>query len=651
MSKNPKEETYNLELRMRGMQYLVLAIFIVLGFRFYVLQVARHEDYKARAENNRIRDIPILAPRGAILDRNGVVLVDNTPAFNVVVFPEDVTNTEETINTLVENLGVDRKELTDELNDKLRPKSQPILVKQNALASDRQWIAARELEHPEIKVELQPQRVYRYGKLAAHVLGYIGEISPKQLEYPRYRDAGYKSGDIVGQGGIEAVYDKILRGENGYRRVIVDSRGRPVAELDRKEPTKGQDIVTTLDVDLQMLAENLFTSKNETGALVALNPQDGEILAMVSVPAFDPNVFARNVVSTENRKEVRAIVNDPAHPLFNKAIQSIYPTGSTWKIMMATAALEEGVITPKSSRIGCGGGLQLGNRFLNDSGGNHGSPDIHAAIVHSCDGYFYRLGLKMGVDMIHDWVSRFGMGHKTGIDLPAEQKGIIPSREWKKRVNPRDPVWKDFDTAIASIGQGSVAVPPIQLIRAESGIVMGGAFRTPHVFKEARATPYAEVKHYDNQPTELKLTPTTVDIIDYAMWGVVNEGGTAGGVGFPRELNVGGKTGTAQVIAREKVRTRAHRDHSWFIGFAPMHTDQKPEIGVVAITENGGWGASASGPKVKMIQAEYFSKKFGRPVLPELVALNEQLRAKAETATSGVQVVPVTERKRQPVRQ
>ncbi|HSF25373.1 MAG TPA: penicillin-binding protein 2 [Blastocatellia bacterium] len=651
MSKNPKEETYNLELRMRGMQYLVLAIFIVLGFRFYVLQVARHEDYKARAENNRIRDIPILAPRGAILDRNGVVLVDNTPAFNVVVFPEDVTNTEETINTLVENLGVDRKELTDELNDKLRPKSQPILVKQNALASDRQWIAARELEHPEIKVELQPQRVYRYGKLAAHVLGYIGEISPKQLEYPRYRDAGYKSGDIVGQGGIEAVYDKILRGENGYRRVIVDSRGRPVAELDRKEPTKGQDIVTTLDVDLQMLAENLFTSKNETGALVALNPQDGEILAMVSVPAFDPNVFARNVVSTENRKEVRAIVNDPAHPLFNKAIQSIYPTGSTWKIMMATAALEEGVITPKSSRIGCGGGLQLGNRFLNDSGGNHGSPDIHAAIVHSCDGYFYRLGLKMGVDMIHDWVSRFGMGHKTGIDLPAEQKGIIPSREWKKRVNPRDPVWKDFDTAIASIGQGSVAVPPIQLIRAESGIVMGGAFRTPHVFKEARATPYAEVKHYDNQPTELKLTPTTVDIIDYAMWGVVNEGGTAGGVGFPRELNVGGKTGTAQVIAREKVRTRAHRDHSWFIGFAPMHTDQKPEIGVVAITENGGWGASASGPKVKMIQAEYFSKKFGRPVLPELVALNEQLRAKAETATSGVEVVPVTERKRQPVRQ
>jgi len=213
---------------------------------------------------------------------------------------------------------------------------------------------------------------------------------------------------------------------------------------------------------------------------------------------------------------------------------------------MATAALEEGVITPKASKIVCGHGLQLGNRFLNDSGGNHGMPDIHAAIVHSCDGYFYRLGLKMGVDMIHDWVSRFGMGQKTGVDLPSEQRGIIPSREWKKRVNPRDPAWKDFDTAIASIGQGSVAVPPLQLLRAEAGIITGGKFYKPHVFKEARATQLAPVKYFDNEPTELKLSPTTVAIIDYALWGVVNEGGTAGRIGFPRELNIGGKTGTGQ---------------------------------------------------------------------------------------------------------
>lgn len=651
-STNLKEEGFNLELRVYFIQYLVLAVFIALGIRFYVLQVARHEDYQARAENNRIREIPIPASRGNILDRTGErVLVDSASAFNVVVTPEDITDREDTLNALVQNLAVDRDEVLAELNNPLRARSQPVLVKQNASPADRQWIAAHELEHPEISIEEQPQRIYRYGKLAAHLLGYIGQVSPKQLENPKFRDAGYKAGDIIGQGGLEAVYDLVLRGKDGIRRVIVDSRGVPKAELERIEPVKGQDVITTIDLDLQMLAENLFTSKNETGAMVAMNPQDGEVLAMVSVPSFDPNVFARNVVSSENRKEVRAIVNDPAHPLFNKAIQSIYPTGSTWKILMATAALEEGVITPKNSKIICGGGLQLGNRFLNDSGGNHGMPDIHGAIVHSCDGYFYRLGLKMGVDMIHDWVMRFGMGQRTGIDLPSEQRGIIPSREWKRRVNPRDPVWKDFDTAIASIGQGSVAVPPLQLLYAQSGIIMGGTFHKPHVFKEAKATQHAQVKYYDNQPTELKLSPTTVDIIDYALWGVVNEGGTAGRIPFPRELNIGGKTGTAQVIAREKVRTKLHRDHSWFISFAPTHTDQKPEIGVVCITENGGWGASASGPKVNIVEAAYFSKKLGRPILPELVALNTQPKVAAGRPAGGALAPPEVDRRRRPVTQ
>ena len=649
-SANPKEEGFNLELRVYFIQYLVLVVFIALGIRFYVLQVARHDDYKARAENNRIRDIPIQAPRGAILDRNEKVLVDNTSAFNVIVTPEDISNKEETITALVENVNIDRGELLVALNDQLRPKSQPILVKQNATDADKAWIAAHELEHPEISIEQQPQRIYKYGKLAAHLLGYIGQVNPKQLELPAFKDAGYKAGDIIGQGGIEAIYDRVLRGKDGMRRVIVDSRGVPKAELEKIEPIKGQDLITTIDLDIQKVAEQQFYSKNETGAAVAVNPQNGEILAMVSVPSFDPNVFARNVVSSENRREVNAIVNDPAHPMYNKAIQGTYPTGSTWKIMMATAALEEGVITLKNSRISCGGGIQVGNRFVH-CGKNHGQPDIHAAIVHSCDGYFYRLGLKMGVDMIHDWVTRFGMGQRTGVDLPGEVKGIIPSREWKKRVNPRDPVWKDFDTVLASIGQGSVAVPPMQLLRAESGIVMGGNFHTPHLFKEARATQLRPVEYYEDKPTEVKLTDLTIQTIDYGMWGVVNEGGTAGGVGFPRELNAGGKTGTAQVIAKEKVRGKEHKDHSWFISFAPMHTDQKPEIGVVCITENGGWGASASAPKVKMIEAAYFSKKLGRPILPELVALNSTPGSAAAGSANVPHPLNVADRKRKPVTQ
>jgi penicillin-binding protein 2 len=643
-STNLRDEEFNPEVRVYVVQYLVLAVFIALGIRFYVLQVARHDDYQARAENNRIREIPKPAPRGAILDRNGNTLVDNTPAFNIVVTPEDITNKEETLNALVTNLEVDRGELLAELNDPLRPKSQPLLVKQNASAADRAWVAAHEFEHPEIQVDTQPQRIYKYGKLAAHVLGYIGQVNPKQLEIPEFKEAGYKSGDIIGQGGIEAIYDKILRGKDGMRRLIVDSRGRPIADLETIEPIKGQDIVTTLDLDIQRVAEEQFYSKHETGAAVVSNPQNGEILAMVSVPSFDPNVFARNVVSSESRKEVAAIVNDPGHPMYNKAIQGTYPTGSTWKIMMATAALEEGVITLKNSRIVCGGGIAVGNRFVH-CGANHGTPDIHAAIVHSCDGYFYRLGLKMGVDMIHDWVSRFGMGQKSGVDLPGELRGIIPSREWKKRVNPRDPVWKDFDTVLASIGQGSVAVTPIQLLRAESGIVEAGDYHTPHFFKEAKATQLKPVAYYDDKPIELALSQTTIDTIDYGMWGVVNEGGTAGGVGFPREMNAGGKTGTAQVIAKEKAHGKDQKDHSWFISFAPMHTGQKPEIGVVCITENGGWGASASAPKAKIIEAAYFSKKLGHPILPELVAMNTQAKPGPPRPVSDV------DRKRRPVTQ
>jgi penicillin-binding protein 2 len=649
-STNPKEDGFNLELRVYFIQYLVLAVFIALGIRFYVLQVARHDDYQARAENNRIREIPIPAPRGAIFDRHGNLLVANNNAFNVVVTPEDITNKEDTVNALVQNLDIDRSELLVELNDPLRPKSQPILVKQNASLADRAWVAAHELEHPEITIDQQPQRVYKYGKLAAHLLGYIGQVNPKQLENPEFKAAGYKSGDIIGQGGIEAIYDSVLRGQDGMRRVIVDSRGIPKAELARIEPIKGQDIILTLDLDLQKVAEQQFYAKNETGAAVVLNPQNGEILAMVSVPSFDPNVFARNVVSTESRKEVAAIVNDPSHPMYNKAIQGTYPTGSTWKILMATAALEEGVITLKNSRIVCGGGIQVGNRFVH-CGKNHGQLDIHLAIVHSCDGYFYRLGLKMGVDMIHDWVTRFGMGQRTGVDLPGELRGIIPSREWKKRVNPRDPEWKDFDTVLASIGQGSVAVTPIQLLRAEGGIVAGGEFHTPHLFKEGKPTQMKPVEYYDDKPAELKLSELTIDTIDYGMWGVINEGGTAGGVGFPREINAGGKTGTAQVIAKEKARGKEHKDHSWFISFAPMHTDQKPEIGVVCITENGGWGASASAPKVKMIEAAYFSKKLGRPILPELIVMNTPPKTEAGRSATGARAVPDADRKRRPVTQ
>ncbi len=617
--KSINESLPDLGRRITIVQGIVLAIFLILGVRFYHLQIVQHEKYIAQAENNRIRDIPIIAARGSILDRNGKIIVDNKPTFNVVVMPEDITNREETLTALVENLNVSRDEALQEITKPNRPKTDPILIKQNVGAGDRAWVAAHQEEHPEITIDEQPQRVYPYGKTACHAIGYIGQISPKQLENPKYQDAGYKVGDIIGQGGIEAYYDKLLRGKNGVRRVIVDSRGRMVRELDSIPPIKGQDLLLSLDLEIQQVAEREFEKLNDKGAAIAMDTRTGEILTMVSYPGFDPNVFARNVISSENRKEVVAILLDPDHPLNNKAIQGYYPAGSTWKIMMSTAAIEAGITPLNDSRVVCGGGLQVGGRFVRCMG-SHGAPDVHTAIVRSCDGYYYRLGIKLGLEKQKEWLAKFGMGQKTGIDLPYERSGSVPSEAWKARANPRNPQWSDFDSALSAVGQGAVAIPPIQLIRAETGIVMNGIIRTPHLLKEARATEVMPVKYFEDTPIDLRLSPATTAAIRYAAWGVVNEGGTAGGVGFPRELNIGGKTGTAQVISTAKAVGKKLQDHSWFISFAPINKDILPELAVVCFTENGGFGAKASGPKAKAIYLAYFAKKAGQPIPTEIIA-------------------------------
>ncbi|MEW6129793.1 MAG: penicillin-binding protein 2 [Acidobacteriota bacterium] len=619
--KSQVADGFSFDLRAKFILYLVFAIFVILGIRFYNLQIAKHEMYVQRAENNRIREIPIIAARGAILDRNEKVLVDSTPINTVVIMPEDIVNKQDTIDALVNNLGINREDVEKELNNPKRSKIDPILIKQNTTYADRAWIEAHQLEHPEIILDEQPQRIYKFGKTACHVIGYVGQVSAKQLENESFQKAGYKMGDIIGQGGVEATYDKILRGQDGVRRVIVDSRGRKIRELDIRPPIRGQDVVLSLDLDIQRVAEEEFERTQDKGAAIALDPRNGEIIAMVSYPNFDPNVFARNIVSPENRKEVAAILTDPGHPLNNKAIQGYYPAGSTWKLMMSTAAIEAGVTPLNNSRLVCGGGLQVGGRFIHCMG-SHGAPDVHTAIVRSCDGYYYRLGVKMGVDRMREWLLKFGMGQKTGIDLPHERIGSIPSRDWKARTFPRTPEWNDFDSALAGIGQGSVAIPPLQLIRAESGIMMDGHFFTPHVFKEAKATEAMPVKYYEDSPREITLSAKTTAAIRYAVWGVVNEGGTAGGIGFPRELNVGGKTGTAQVIAKEKAKGKHLQDHSWFISFAPVNEDMKPEFAVVCFTENGGFGAKASGPKAKAIHTAYFAKRDGKFIPAEEIAKN-----------------------------
>lgn len=594
--------------RLAFIQYGLLAAFVIIGVRLWSLQVIHHQEYVRKAESNRLKTIPILAPRGFIYDREGRVLVENYPAFNITLNREEVLARGKTIMQVLDELMAQGLELDpDFVRARLglvrrQPLWYPVVIKENADPQTIAWVRAHQLEYPELDVVEQPSRQYPDGPLLAHVLGYVGEISAQQLEMSEYKD--YRPGDIIGRAGVEKVYDRLLRGRDGMRQVVVDSTGREVGEIDRIDAIPGRDLWLTIDLDLQRVAEEQLGERR--GVVVAMDPRNGEILVMLSHPSFDPNLFSQRIMTPQGKAEYRALLNDPEHPLYNRALQGNYPTGSTWKVLVATAALEEGLITATNSRLLCGGGLQVGNRFVRCMG-SHGMPDVHRALVVSCDGYFYRLGLKLGVDRMHEWARRFGMGQRTGIDLPNERGGIIPGPDIKAKLNPRDPIWRDHDTVIASVGQGTVAVTPLQLLRAVAGIAMGGEFHTPHVFKEAgwgtRREPYSQ-----HTVVRIGLSEQTKQIIRHSLWGVVNEAGTgtrARVVGF----DVSGKTGTAQVVALDKAKNQL-KDHAWFVAFAPR---DNPEIAVVVLVENVGFGGTHSAPIAGAIFEAYYNKYHRAP--------------------------------------
>ncbi len=472
-----RDDTQNLGLRLRVVQFLVLAMLCGLAARLYYLQIVKGEFYAERAANQRIRTSPIPAPRGAILDRYGRVLVDSRPIYNVILSREDSKNRDlsELVEPLAEGLHIDAEILRERFEDaKTQPAFYSIRIKENISPADVAWIEARKIEFPQLRVELQPQRRYPENGSLAHVLGYVGEISSRQLEFPEYKEKGYKPGDIIGREGLEAVYDEYLRGRDGYRTVLVDARGRIREVLETVPPQQGQGLVTTIDLDLQEAAEQqLRNSPSQRGVIVALDPRNGETLAMASYPTFDPNLFSQRITTKEGRAEYAQLLRDPQTPLYNRAIRGRYPPGSTWKIPMAMAGLMQGAITLDDSRLVCGGGITIGNKFTRCMG-NHGRPDLRTAIMKSCDGYFYRLGLKMKLDGIMEMVDEFEINQRTGIDLPHELVSWTPSREFKKRWNPRDPEWRDIDTVYASFGQVYEFVTPLALLRAVGGIAMGG---------------------------------------------------------------------------------------------------------------------------------------------------------------------------------
>jgi penicillin-binding protein 2 len=451
--------------------------------------------------------------------------------------------------------------------------------------------------------------------MLAHVLGYVGEISPEQLKQQSFKDKGLKPGDIIGQSGIEQIYDDYLRGRDGYREVVVDSRGRIQDEIETVAPTPGRDLVTTIDLDLQRSAEEqLAASVTKRGVIVAMDPNNGEILALASYPTFDPNIFSQRINSKEGRAEYVALLNDPQTPLLNRAIQSRYPPGSTWKIPMAVAGLQEGAITLDHSTLLCGGGIQVGNKFTRCMG-NHGTPDLKTAITHSCDGYFYRLGLKMGIDGIVAMVDEFDLNKRTGIDLPNEVVSWTPSKEFKRRMQPRDPEWRDIDTVYASFGQVYDIITPIALLRTVSAVSMDGRMYIPHLLKEVRPLGNPGTPDYkastgfqplDPAKPNPKIVPIDADI-DHAvvegMWSVVNAGGTGAGIRMAG-FDIAGKTGTAQVVGLGK-DTGKNKDHSWFVTYAPAY---KPEIAMVALIENSGFGNMHAAPAIRRVYDTYYRK-------------------------------------------
>ena len=633
-----EDESQNLRLRIHVIHGLVIALLVVLGARLYYLQVVRGEYYAERAENQRLRRLPIPAPRGAIFDRQGRLLVDSRSIYNVVLSREDMHGRDpfSLIEPLSAGLGVTKEMLRERFDEVAKqPAFEFITVKENAAHADIAWVESHTLDFPELSIREQPQRRYPDEGSLAHVLGYVGEISPAQLKQDRYKDNKenpYQPGDIIGQEGLESTYDELLRGRDGYIEVEVDSRGRIQRTLDRVPPQPGQDLVTTIDLDLQLAAEEqLRNSASKRGVIVAIDPNNGEILTLASAPTFDPNLFSQRITTPEGRREANLLLRDPKTPLYNRAIKGRYPPGSTWKIPMAVAGLEQGAITTKNSNLVCGGGITIGNKFTRCMG-SHGSPAVRYAIQVSCDGYFYRLGLKMKLEGIMKMVSDFELNKKTGVDLPRELVSWTPSREFKARFNPRDPEWRDIDTVYASFGQVYDFVTPLAMLRTVASISVGGRLYVPHLLKEARAVsavgPFPErpLRPFDRpDPKTVHISPEHHRLTVDGMYDVVNNGGTAGRIKM-EGLDIAGKTGTAQVVSLGK-DVGQNKDHAWFVSFAPAY---KPEISVISLIENVGFGGTHAAPAARALYDTYYMKTRD-DLSPVMAQVSEYLKDHSDT--------------------
>ncbi len=578
---------------------LVIFCFLVLWLRVWYLQVLKGTDFMGLSENNRVRLVSLPAYRGEITDRNGVTLVSIRPSFNLYITPEDVQDLGETLNTLKEKIDFDISKVKDDIRQ-----SQPfsdVLVKADIQRDQVAFVEENNRLLSGIRLKVEPLRNYIYKDLAAHIVGYLGEINKDQLKIK----SGYQMGDLIGKEGIELLFQEDMKGYKGYKEVEVDVAGRELAILRKNPPQSGSHLVLTLDLRIQKVVEQLMTGTKEkpiNGSVVVMKVQTGEILAMTSKPSFDPNLFASGISVEQWRK---LILNDQ-HPLQNKAIDGQYPPGSVYKIVVAYAALEARVVTPETT-VFCPGYYRLGRgSYRCWNRGGHGTMNLHDALVQSCDVYFYTVGRRMGIDTLGRYAKLLGLGNLTQINLLGEKPGLVPTKDWKLKA--RGQAWLPGETISAAIGQGFNLVTPIQQARLVATMANGGMLLKPYLVRQIRDKDGRVIK--ETFPTimqKLDSRPETLPLIRQALLGVVHEKRGTGWRARLKTIKIAGKTGTVQVVGLRKFPKGAEipykfRDHAWFVAFAPY---ENPEIAVAVIVEHGGHGGAVAAPIARKIIETY----------------------------------------------
>jgi penicillin-binding protein 2 len=568
---------------------------LVLVGQLWYLQVLEGGYFREASDKNRLRVRPIAAPRGILFDRNGMPLVDNRPAFTLSLIPReldrDVGQRDAVLGRVSALLGIPYRELVDAVSRVSADSLLPVRVRRGLTLEDVAKVEEWKLELPGVIVEVEPQRAYPTSRFAAHLLGYVREANDEQLKQGRYR-----RGDMVGQSGLERLLDEHLRGRDGGERIEVDAMGRPVRLIQQTEPHPGAQVVTTIDRRIQEAAERAM--EGHAGAVVVMDPRNGDVLATVSTPAFEIDRFT----GTIDRDAWLRVVQDPEHPLLNRAIQSQYAPGSVFKIIVAAAGLQEGSLTPLD-RVHCNGSFHLGTWTFKDwKESGHGTVALHRAIAQSCNIYFYQAGLKVGGATIAKYATAFGLGQATGIDLQGERLGFIPHP--KPRKDGRARGWNAGETVNISIGQGALLVTPMQIARFMAAVANGGVLWKPRLVQRIERPDQGVVWSDPGRVNgHVELSPVVWAFLKQSLWSVVNDGGTGAGARIPG-LDVAGKTGTAQMIAKSKAEKG--QDHAWFAAFAPV---KDPEVVVVVFVERGGKGGQVAAPIArKILNAIFFEK-------------------------------------------